>query len=49
MGAQNVRSVVMTSTHPTTPERFLTIRSATAEINGKLETGNPLMPNRKQD
>ncbi len=49
MGAQNVRSVVMASTHPSTPERFLTIQSATEEIYGKLEAGEALVPNRKQD
>ena len=39
------RNTARASTHPTTPERFLRIRAARAEIAAKREAGLPLVPN----
>ena len=49
MGAANPQSVTLTTTHPATPERFVALKAAVAEIEAKKAKGEPLLPNEKQD
>ena len=47
MAAENVRSVVYGRSHPTSPERFVNLTAAAAEVRAKREAGSELLPNRK--
>lgn len=47
MGAANPKSVTITTTHPATPERFVALKAAVAEIEAKKAKGEPLRPNEK--
>lgn len=44
MGAENPDAIVHNTTHPTTPERFLGLDQAIAEIESKIARGAPLLP-----
>jgi beta-barrel assembly-enhancing protease len=48
MAVQDPRAIQLRSTHPTTPERFVGIEKAVAEIKNKIEKGLPLEPEIKQ-
>ena len=45
LGISNPKSIVHAKTHPMTPERHLSIRATTLEIDLKVESGEPLIPN----
>ncbi|MCE9507761.1 MAG: M48 family metalloprotease [Alphaproteobacteria bacterium] len=47
--AESPKSVSKRTTHPTTPERFIAIDRAHREIAKKKATGQPLIPNIKQE
>ena len=49
MAAENADSVVYGRSHPTSPERFINLTAAAAEVREKRETGSELLPNRKAD
>lgn len=49
MAAEHTNAVVYGRTHPTTPERFVNIRAAAAEIRDKREAGAEMLPTRKRD
>ena len=42
-------AITHSSTHPTTPERFLGIEATYSEIEGKRQLGLPLLPERKAE
>jgi hypothetical protein len=46
--AENPRSVVISGTHPTTPERFVRIQAARDEIRAKVAAGEDLSPNMRE-
>ena len=48
MGARNTRSIEMTSTHPPTAERFVVLEKTVTEIEAKIASGSPLIPDQKQ-
>jgi predicted Zn-dependent protease len=45
MAMENPQGISTASTHPTTPDRFVSIDAAIAEIKGKQAAGTPLVPN----
>ena len=47
MATSDSKAITMKSSHPTTPERFLAIESATREIKAKQSAGQPLKPEMK--
>lgn len=47
MAAENARSVVYGRSHPTSPERFVNITAAAAEVREKREAGTELLPTRR--
>ena len=49
MAGESMSGVVYATTHPTTPERFVNINAAVAEVRAKREAGEELRPNRKPD
>jgi hypothetical protein len=40
-------AIFIKTTHPVTPQRFLTITATSKEIEGKRAKGEPLVPNPK--
>ena len=48
MAAENVDSIVYGATHPTSPERFVNMNAAVAEVRVKREAGEPLLPTRQR-
>lgn len=49
MGIENESRLIkkFNSTHPSTPERYIALEKASIEINNKLASGIPILPNRK--
>lgn len=47
MGARNTRAIDMTSTHPATAERFVSLEKTVREIQQKQQQGLPLVPDEK--
>lgn len=45
MAVENPKGISAASTHPTTPDRFVGIDTAVAEIKAKIAAGEPLVPN----
>ena len=49
MAVSNSQAITMKTSHPTTPERFVAIESTVKEINAKIEKGQPLKPELKNN
>lgn len=49
MAVSNSQAITMKTSHPTTPERFVAIESTVKEINMKIENGQPLKPELKNN
>lgn len=49
MSLQNPDSIYIGTTHPTNPDRYLTLEKTIAEINDKRVQGVPLVPERKPE
>ena len=49
MAAESAASVVYGKTHPTSPERFVNLTAAAAEVRQKREAGTELVPNRRKN
>lgn len=49
MVTNNSASITMKSSHPTAPERFLALESTVKEIKDKISSGQPLVPEMKED
>ena len=47
MAVSNSQAITIKTSHPTTPERFLALETAVAEIKGKVAKGEPLKPELK--
>lgn len=47
MAVADPRAITMKSSHPTSPERFVALEAAVAEIHGKEANGQPLTPEMK--
>lgn len=49
MSAQNPDSIYVGTTHPTNPDRYITLQKTINEIEGKQRAGAPLIPQIRQD
>ncbi len=47
MAVSNSKAITIKTSHPTTPERFIALETAVAEIKGKVAKGEPLKPELK--
>ncbi len=47
MGLRSIRALDRARSHPTTPERYVRLSGAIAEIEDKIKAGAPLLPERK--
>ena len=48
MGIEHPRSIELRKSHPTTPERYVALKSAIDEIEEKVTSGSALLPEMKQ-
>ena len=49
MAAENTASILYGKSHPTSPERFVNLNAASAEVRDKRDAGEDLIPKRKSD